>query len=375
MEYLIVGKHKIPKDKINPENFGLWGGYTPLTLVEKSRESNVSSNDSGLRSKLFETAENDKYVQMAVQRLDSAFHQLSEHKDWSGVHSLRQLAEELYSEIEASRPIVFDLLGAMDYLQTEFESENIALTGRDRLLVHSLDVCMHGCMAAVEANAYHMKKGMEPPYDKKSMRKIAMGGLLHDIGKLEKQMMELWTLPRKLTDDEREEMKLHTQYGLIILQEYQDVLGSDLLDCVAFHHEKPDGSGHFHVSDDDYASDESKVISVADKFAAMFTERRRYRDEPVPNFWNGAFLAEVFGYRIQEGKALVEVPENYPENPWGKVTSAFERLFRNGVHSHPDKDFYSTELVLGGSKRMCVFYQPEEKERIIPANIEEGYHA
>ena len=74
------------------------------------------------------------------------------------------------------------------------------------------------------------------------LRAVAMGGLLHDIGKLSVRDQVL-RKPAALTDEEFAEVKLHPAAGVALLEELG---GFDplVLSLVMDHHERLDGSGY-----------------------------------------------------------------------------------------------------------------------------------
>jgi putative nucleotidyltransferase with HDIG domain len=105
------------------------------------------------------------------------------------------------------------------------------------------------------------------------MRLMGIGGLLHDIGKV-KIPPEILAKPDKLTDNEFKFVKLHPYFGLKMLRgRFPKVV----LDCVAFHHEKADGSGYPFRLKDAQIPKHAKITSVSDVYDAM-TSDKAYRD-------------------------------------------------------------------------------------------------
>jgi putative nucleotidyltransferase with HDIG domain len=105
-------------------------------------------------------------------------------------------------------------------------------------------------------------------------RRVAMAGLLHDIGKVMTPVAIL-EAPRPLFGYEMEIVKRHPECGHRALQAV-DGLHPKMLDMVLHHHEFLDGSGypdHLYGSD---ISDLTRVTTIADIFGALI-ERRAYR--------------------------------------------------------------------------------------------------
>ncbi|HTG69629.1 MAG TPA: HD domain-containing phosphohydrolase [Candidatus Udaeobacter sp.] len=99
---------------------------------------------------------------------------------------------------------------------------------------------------------------------------IGKAGFLHDIGKC-RIHENIINKPGKLTEDEYEEVKKHTLYGHeIISNSFDDpyiAIGA------LQHHERNDGSGYPYGLTGDEIHPISKIISVADIYSAMISER------------------------------------------------------------------------------------------------------
>ncbi len=114
----------------------------------------------------------------------------------------------------------------------------------------------------------------EAGYDDKTVRLAHLAGLLHDIGKIGIPGSILNKTDR-LTDDEYEEMKDHARIGADILAEVDAYAEISML--VRYHHERIDGKGYPEGIGGDAIPAISRMISVADTYSAM-TTNRPYRD-------------------------------------------------------------------------------------------------
>ncbi len=125
---------------------------------------------------------------------------------------------------------------------------------------HSVDVAT---MAMIIAKKREMSQ--QEIYD------IGISGLLHDIGK-SKIPNEILNKPGRLTDDEFAVMKQHPAYGYQILKENKDL--SDMIKLgVLQHHEKINGRGYPMGVAESRICSFAKIISVADIYDALVTER------------------------------------------------------------------------------------------------------
>jgi putative nucleotidyltransferase with HDIG domain len=107
--------------------------------------------------------------------------------------------------------------------------------------------------------------------DETELSVLALAGTLHDIGKM-KVSNDIIHKPGKLTFDEYELMKKHTIWGYEMLKKTAG--SSHRLAIVALqHHEREDGSGYPFGLSNDKIDPFSKIVSIADVFHAMTSQR------------------------------------------------------------------------------------------------------
>jgi hypothetical protein len=103
------------------------------------------------------------------------------------------------------------------------------------------------------------------------LRRLALGGLLHDMGKLSVPP-EILTKPGTLTDDEFAVIKKHPGWGRELLAELGG-FPSLVLQLVESHHERLDGAGYPHGVGAADLPLEVRVLTVADVFDALTADR------------------------------------------------------------------------------------------------------
>lgn len=106
-----------------------------------------------------------------------------------------------------------------------------------------------------------------------SIEKIKLASMLHDIGKIgipDRVLLK----PGKLTEKEFEIIKKHPVYAVNILKHLPRL--KDIIPIVYHEHERYDGKGYVEGLKGEAIPVESRVISVADAFEAM-TSNRPYR--------------------------------------------------------------------------------------------------
>lgn len=99
--------------------------------------------------------------------------------------------------------------------------------------------------------------------------RLQIAGILHDIGKVGLPDSIL----RKsgvLSDVERAQVRRHPEIGAEILRSEEF---ADIRDWIVAHHERPDGKGYPHGLREDEIPLESRILAVADAYAAMTSER------------------------------------------------------------------------------------------------------
>lgn len=111
------------------------------------------------------------------------------------------------------------------------------------------------------------------------LRQMAVGGILHDIGKV-KVDNEILHKPGKLTPEEFEHMKLHQTYAVEIME---DTTGLSQIskDVCLMHHEKLDGKGYPKGLKDNELPIHGRMSCIVDIFDAL-TAARCYKEAMSP---------------------------------------------------------------------------------------------
>jgi len=127
---------------------------------------------------------------------------------------------------------------------------------------HSMMVC-----------GYLTSFGMLLGVNKTDLQTLAVGGMLHDIGK-SITPLHILDKPEKLTPPEWEIMKEHARdSGHILSKNYWD---KNMIDIAAHHHEKLDGSGYPHGLKGSDVSDLARMAAIADMFSGL-VDKRSYK--------------------------------------------------------------------------------------------------
>ncbi|HEY0382315.1 MAG TPA: HD-GYP domain-containing protein [Candidatus Elarobacter sp.] len=134
------------------------------------------------------------------------------------------------------------------------------------LSVRDEATCTHSRATGEWGRRLALRIGLEPAVTER----IVKAGILHDIGKI-RVPDDILFKPGTLDASEWAVMKRHAEAGADILSAIPAL--APYAPVVATHHERVDGRGYPHGLRGDDISLESRVVSVADSFHAMVTDR------------------------------------------------------------------------------------------------------
>lgn len=201
-----------------------------------------------------------KYEQVKVE--DPAKVKLTESVRKRVAEGVQYLYQDTESEgfTDTTRNITEDLMKAIsdnDAIAVDISALKIS---DEYTFKHSVDVAT---MSMIVAKRYG--------FNEQQVYEIGVSGLLHDIGK-SKIPNEVLNKAGKLTDEEFALMKQHSVLGYRIVQNKND-LSNDIKMGVLQHHEKINGKGYPIGVTEDKINLFAKIISVADIYDALVTER------------------------------------------------------------------------------------------------------
>lgn len=180
--------------------------------------------------------------------------------DYFYVNKLKELVQfETNDDTElmyfSSQPVFFNISKRLNDLR------DIAKKSQEK------DLYTHDHGARVQHYAVIIANKLDLPKEK--IENIFFASLFHDIGKIEVPDYVL-NKPGKLTDEEMEFIKRHPITGMEMVN---DTYYEDLSKIILQHHEWINGEGYPNGIKGDQICIEARIISVADAYDALTTDR------------------------------------------------------------------------------------------------------
>jgi len=163
--------------------------------------------------------------------------------------------------VRRGKEVVRETVGFMLQDEKVFGCLLRAISTVYRIYSHSVNVVTYS--VALAEHAGHR--------DPATLRELAMGALLHDIGKC-KIDPAILDKPSGLSENEWEIMRQHPQIGYDMLAT-TDSVGEIALDIVLHHHENMRGDGYPDGLEPERLSPLVRIVTIADCFDALTTDR------------------------------------------------------------------------------------------------------
>jgi putative nucleotidyltransferase with HDIG domain len=135
----------------------------------------------------------------------------------------------------------------------------------------------------INVSLYSMLLGKWLDLPESEIKLLMIAGILHDVGK---SKIPIGILNKKgpLTQEEFEVIKMHPLYGFEIIKDNTGI-NKKVKDAVLMHHEKENGTGYPFGIKSVSISSFAKIISIADVFDALTSERvYKKRQTPFDTF-------------------------------------------------------------------------------------------
>jgi putative nucleotidyltransferase with HDIG domain len=179
-----------------------------------------------------------------------------------------QIARNMVQDIRLGKQIEMEKIEPLveNMVDSIFRNQD-ALTSLSRLRDHDEYTFQHSVSVCTLMIAFARGLGL----DRQTIKEIAVGALLHDVGKA-KVPDEILNKPAKLTDAEFDKMKTHVVQSIIILQNTPGI-SQIALDVAGQHHERYDGTGYPNKLKGDEISLYGQMGAIVDVYDALTSER------------------------------------------------------------------------------------------------------
>ena len=167
---------------------------------------------------------------------------------------------DVHNMASTTASITNDLMDAIDSNNAIAIDIGELKTSDEYTFKHSVDVATISMILA-------KRQGLS----RKEIYEIGICGLLHDVGKT-KVPLDILNKPGKLAKEEFEIMKQHSVFGYRMIKDKPD-FNNNICLGVLQHHEKINGSGYPMGVEEKQISSFARIISVADIYDALITER------------------------------------------------------------------------------------------------------
>jgi putative nucleotidyltransferase with HDIG domain len=156
----------------------------------------------------------------------------------------------------------------------------------------------HSYMHCVSVCALMVNLARSMAMEEARVRDLGMGGLLHDIGKMAVPA-SLLNKPGALNARELAIVRTHVERGVEALKGTEGISG-EVLEIVAQHHEKLDGSGYPHGLKGEEIGLAARMCAVCDVYDAI-TSDRPYKDAARPS----ETLSDMFRWKGHLDEAVL----------------------------------------------------------------------
>lgn len=163
--------------------------------------------------------------------------------------------------------------------------------------------------------------------DRRQLKSIEQGALLHDVGKIGIADAVL-RKPGPLTEEEWEEMRRHPEIGYKLLKNLGFL--RETLPIVRFHHEHWDGSGYPCGLKGEGIPLEARIFSVVDAFDAITSDR----PYATPRTYEEACEILVAESGVKFDPAIVEAFLTVPAHEWERLREEATGLLDPGLVFH-----------------------------------------
>ncbi len=280
-----------------------------------------------------------------------------------GLHKqAHRIVRSMMSDIRLGRQIEMEQVEPMvERIVDSIFRQQDALLPLARLKTHDEYTFLHSVSVCALMTAF--ARALELPRD--VIREIAIGALLHDVGKA-KVPDSILNKPAKLTDAEFDKMKSHVVQSKIILQ-HTPGISQIALDVAAQHHERFDGTGYPNKLKGEEISLYGRMGAIVDVYDALTSDRVYHKGMPPTEALRKLLEWSKFHFEPTLVQAFIRAIGIYPTGSLVRLESGRLAVVQE---QHPEHLLQPTVKVIYHSKGH--YLEPEvvdlrrvQQERIV----------
>lgn len=237
--------------------------------------------------------------------------------------AIKSLVNHLVDEIVQSRRSLFEITDIRSF--------------EGYLFAHSVNVSIIA-----------LRMGLQLNYNELQLRDLGVGAMLHDIGMLFVDKQVLGKIG-KLTPEEFEKVKLHSNEGFNLLRDQKDI---NLLSAhVAFqHHERFDGTGYPRLLKNSEICEYARIVTIADMFDALTSDNKHRKSFSVPEALE--IMKKYAGQQIDQDltKTFMENVALYSTGQLVELNTGEVAVVTANSPGRPEKP--KVKVILGDDKRL-----------------------
>lgn len=247
-------------ENLTPEMTLAKNVYKQGCIYLKSGQRNICKYDERLKNLgvdyvyVFDEASEDIEIQETVSEATR--------------HRCQDVLRDAFATIENNSPIdVGSFISPVNELMSEVMiNKDVQINLTD---ISTMDEYTFG--HSVSTAVYSLLIAQEMGYSKSDLQELALGAILHDVGKVKLDPRILFKEGR-LSDNEFEMVKSHPKYSYEILRYCRNL--SNRAKMVAYqHHERLNGSGYPNKLSGEKLGPFTRIAAVADVYDALTTNR------------------------------------------------------------------------------------------------------
>ncbi|NTV94130.1 MAG: HD-GYP domain-containing protein [Thiobacillus sp.] len=357
MDHPFVASHFLVKDQATIAKIGELGIHDVYIDISRGRDVEVAAPTQAEVRREIES----RLIRIAEEPATPARTPLAEERQRAArLHSeANQIVHGMIKDIRLGKQIEMEKIEPLveSMVDSIFRNPD-ALLPLGRLKDHDNYTFQHSVSVCTLMIAF--ARGLE--LDRPTIKEIAIGALLHDVGKA-KVPEEILNKPAKLTEAEFGKMKSHVVQSIIILQHTPGV-SRIALDVAGQHHERYDGTGYPNKLKGSEISLYGQMGAIVDVYDAITSDRVYHKGMPPTEALGKLLEWSKFHFDPELVRSFIKAVGIYPTGSLVRLDSGRLAIV---MEQHPDHLMQPVVLVLYNAKSN-VYLKPEVVDLAHPAN-------